>query len=97
MKVVGLREAKQKLSHCIDAAQREGVVITRHGKPAAVVVGLEGYDMEDVAYMTDPEFWRMIDERRKETRTIPIAEVRRQLGLPPFKKRARKSGGKRAG
>ncbi len=35
MKVLGLREAKQSLSMCIDKAQKDRVLITKHGKPAA--------------------------------------------------------------
>ena len=35
------------------------------GKPAAVVLGLESYDAEDLATASSPEFWRMIRQRRR--------------------------------
>lgn len=42
MREVQLREAKAQLSAVIDAAEKgEGSIITRHGKPAAVVIGIE--------------------------------------------------------
>jgi len=81
MKVVGLRDAKQTLSDCIDHAQHERVLITRHGRPAAVVIGVEGEDLEDVLLQMDPKFWEMIEERRRNSSTIPLDEVRRRYGL----------------
>lgn len=42
MKTVQLREAKATLSALIDAAEQgEATTITRHGKPAAVLVPIE--------------------------------------------------------
>lgn len=42
MREVQLREAKATLSAVVDAAEAgEASIITRHGKPAAVVVGFE--------------------------------------------------------
>jgi prevent-host-death family protein len=42
MQHIQLRDAKAQLSAVIDAAQKgEAAVITRHGKPAAVVLGYD--------------------------------------------------------
>ena len=39
-----LQEAKSRLSELVDSARREGAqVITRHGKPVAVVMSAEAY------------------------------------------------------
>jgi len=54
MKTVALREAKQSLSGFVAHAQRERVLITKHGKPAALVIGVEGQDLEDVLLAQDP-------------------------------------------
>ena len=45
---MALREAKDKLSEAVDASQRGCVLVTRHGKPVAVLVGVEGRDLLDV-------------------------------------------------
>jgi len=37
------------------------------------------YDAEDWSYITDPEFWQMIRERRKETKMVSLEEVRARL------------------
>jgi len=42
MREMQLREVKAKLSAVVDAAEHgEGSIITRHGKPAAVVISFE--------------------------------------------------------
>ena len=80
MKTVALREAKQSLSGHVAHAQRERLLITKHGKPAAIVIGVEGQEIEDVLLAQDPEFWKLIEERRRE-RSVPLTEVRATLGL----------------
>ena len=85
MKTVGMREAKQLLSAYVARAQHERVIIMKHGKPAAVVIGVEGQDLEDVLLAHDPPFWKLMHERREQP-TVPLQEVRRRLGLSPAKK-----------
>ena len=42
MREVQLRDAKAQLSAVVDAAEQgEAALITRHGKPAAVIIGFE--------------------------------------------------------
>ena len=48
LKTVGMREAKAELSRIVRGSQRDRFVITRHGKPMVVVVGVDGMDMVDV-------------------------------------------------
>lgn len=66
MKLIPLREAKEQLSEYVVAAQKDRVLITKHGKPSALIWGVEGYDIEDIVYMTDPKFWGMIRKRRHQ-------------------------------
>jgi prevent-host-death family protein len=82
MKTVALREAKQSLSGFVAHAQRERVLITKHGKPAALVIGVEGQDIEDVLLSQDPEFWKLVEARRQQP-TLSLADVRARLGVAP--------------
>jgi prevent-host-death family protein len=90
VKVLGLREAKQTLSECIDKAQKERVLITKHGKPAAIVIGVAGQDLEDVLLEMDPKFWEMIETRRRSSSTLSLEEVRRRYGFTQRAKGKRK-------
>jgi hypothetical protein len=40
---------KKKIKKCFDVSQQDKVVITRCGKPAAILVGVAGRDWTDVA------------------------------------------------
>lgn len=90
MKVVALGRAKNELSAYVDAAQHDRVLVTRHGKPAAIIIGVEGEEFEDLMTRSDPDFWRMIESRRKASKTISSDEMRRRLGAPKKPRSRRK-------
>ena len=93
MKTVPLREAKQSLSGYVDQAQHERVLITRHGRPTALVIGVEGRELEDIL-SADPDFWELIEARRREP-TVSLADVRARLDLPKRPATARTSTSRR--
>ena len=64
MRFVGVREAQVHLSGLVDRAQKERVILTRHGRPIAILTGLAGRDLEEVLLAQDPSFRRMIAARR---------------------------------
>ncbi len=78
MKTVTARDLQKKVKECMDLSQEDQVVITRHGKPAAVLVGVEGRDWEDLVLQTSPAFWELIEDRRKQ-RTISLTELNTRL------------------
>ena len=78
MKTVSVRDLQKNVKECVDASQEDRVVITRHGRPAAVLVGVEGEDWEDIVLQTDPSFWKLIRKRRKE-KTISLDELKAEL------------------
>ena len=83
MKLIGIREARERLSAVVLRAQRERVVLTRHGKPAALLIGIEGEDFEEVLLKADEEFWSQLAEQRRRNDTLSEAEAMRELALPP--------------
>jgi antitoxin Phd len=68
MREVQLRDAKATLSAVVDdAAHGESVVITRHGKPAAVVIGFE--EWQRLAHV--PSFGRLLMSAPLDTDDLP--------------------------
>ena len=53
MNCVGLKDAKVQLRKYADRAPEDRIVITRRGKPAALVIGVEGQDIEKVILGSD--------------------------------------------
>jgi prevent-host-death family protein len=79
VKTVTVRDLQKKVKECVDGAQADRVIITRHGRPAAVLLGVEGDGWEDVLLQTGPTFWKLIRARRRQP-TISLAQLKRRLG-----------------
>jgi prevent-host-death family protein len=66
---VPLTEAKDNLSKYVKLAARQDVVITKHGRPAAVLIGFETEeDYDEYRLETDPRFLARIEQARRELR-----------------------------
>jgi len=65
MKKIALSEVKDDLSKYLHLAEKEGIVITRHGKPAGVLIGFESEDdWFDYRLENDPRFLQRIEQAR---------------------------------
>ena len=66
MKRIALSDAKDELSKYLRAAEQEEIVITRHGKPAGLLIGFKSEeDWFEYRLEHDPRFVRRIDAGRK--------------------------------
>jgi prevent-host-death family protein len=69
IKEVPLSEIKDDLSRFLREAETQEIVITRHGKPAGVLIGFESEDdWFDYRLENDPRFLRRVNEARKSLR-----------------------------
>ena len=69
MKKVALSDVKDHLSEYLALAEREEVIITRHGKPAGVLIGFATEDdWFDYRLEHDPRFLTRIEAARKNLR-----------------------------
>jgi len=80
MKAVALAKVKDDLSRYLRQAEREEIVITRHGQPAAVLIGFQSEeDWFEYRLEHHPEFLRRVAEARAEVlagRGIPLRSLR---------------------
>jgi len=69
MKKVPLSEVKDDLSKFLRQAEKEEVVITRHGKPAGVLIGFESEDdWFDYRLEHDARFLSRVESARQQLR-----------------------------
>ena len=69
MKKVALSDVKDNLSKYLRLAEKQEIVITRHGKPAGVLIGFESEDeWFDYRLENDPRFLKKIEAARKSLR-----------------------------
>ena len=78
MKEATLEQLTQNAPRLMADAQQERILITHDGRPLAVIVGIENKDEEDWELEASPEFWGMIEERRREV-GVSLEEVERHL------------------
>ena len=78
MKKATVQDLQKHADEVVTRAQKDRVVITRQGKPAAVLVGVTKQDWESVALQTDPKFWKLIRARREQA-TRSLSQVRDRL------------------
>ena len=70
MKEVPLSELKDDLSRFLREAETQEIVITRHGKPAGVLIGFGSEDdWFEYRLEYDPRFQRRIEQARKDLRS----------------------------
>ena len=66
MKKVALSKAKDHLSEYLDLAEKEEILITRHGRPAGILIGFASEDdWFDYRLEHDPRFLSRIAAARK--------------------------------
>ena len=66
MRQVPLSELKDDFSRFLREAEKQEIVITRHGKPAGVLIGFQSEDdWFDYRLENDPRFLRRIERARK--------------------------------
>lgn len=90
MKQIALSEIKDDLSRFLREAESERIVITRHGKPAGVLVGFATEDdWLEYRLENDPRFLSRIENARAEIaagRGVRLEEV----GVAPARRSARR-------
>jgi prevent-host-death family protein len=66
MKRVALSDVKDHLSEYLDMAEKEEVIITRHGKPAGILIGFGSEeDWFDYRLEHDPRFLARVASARE--------------------------------
>jgi prevent-host-death family protein len=96
MKKVPLSVVKDDLSRYLRLAEGEEVIITRHGRPAGVLIGFHSEDeWFDYRLESDPRFLNRVEQARqsiRDGRGIPLEKLARDLSAnsPQQPKRRRR-------
>jgi prevent-host-death family protein len=79
MKKVALSQVKDDLSRYLRQAESEEIVITRHGRPAGVLIGFKSEDdWFEYRLESDPRFLARIESARRRLiagKGIPLEKV----------------------
>lgn len=87
---VPLADAKNRLSEVVERLEREHgrVVITKHGRPAAVMLSIEDLESleETLEILSDPVLMRSIRRAQREAEAGKAARVTREEALGRIKR-----------
>jgi len=84
--VIGVRELRNKLTQILRAVETrgEGVVVSRHGRPTALILPIDSEEAEDYVMAHAPEILRSMREANRDLehgRTVPLEEYRDTRGV----------------
>lgn len=85
MKIAPLAEVKDRFSAYIDESHESPVVVTRNGRPVAMLIAIEeDDDLDSLLLVHNPRFLQLLEEARQRVRVtggVPLAEFRRRLNV----------------
>jgi hypothetical protein len=74
MKETTLEQIARDPLSFVEAVQHDRLLITHDGRPMAVVIGIENKGEQDLRLEADPDFWGMIEQRRRRS-TVPLQDA----------------------
>lgn len=83
MKIAPLAEVKDRFSAYVDESRESPVVVTRNGRPVALLIAIEEEDdLDSLLLAHNPRFVQLLEEARQRVRVtggVSLAEFRRRL------------------
>ncbi|MBX2998630.1 MAG: type II toxin-antitoxin system Phd/YefM family antitoxin [Caldilineaceae bacterium] len=83
MKIAPLAEVKDRFSAYIDESQESPIIVTRNGRPVAMLIAIKDEDdLDSLLLAHDQRFLRLLEEARQRVRAtggLSLAEMRQQV------------------
>ena len=84
MRTLDIKNATLSLAEYANEVGEGPIIITREGRPVAVVLSVENADLETISLSTNPRFIALIEHSRKRQESeggISSEEMRERLSL----------------
>ena len=81
MKVVTVPQHAVEINALLAQARHEDLLLRSADGSEFMLVAIEDFDEEMAQTRRNEKFMAWLDERAKQTQTVPLEEVKRQLGL----------------
>jgi prevent-host-death family protein len=85
MKIAPLAEIKNHFSAYIDESKESPVVVTRNGRPVALIIAIQAEDdLDSLLLANNPRFNQLLEEARARVRMtggVSLAEMRRRVSV----------------
>ncbi len=84
MKKIELEQAQGSLADYIKNTESEGIIISRQGKPIAILISVENLDEETVRLSLNSDFINILNTSRESLQTeggISLEQMKQELGI----------------
>ena len=81
MKTVAIPPQAVEVNSLLEQARDEDVLVRTADGAEFVVMAVDDFDQEITKTRQNARLMAMLDERAKQAQTLPLREVKRQLGL----------------
>src|SRR5262249_43043076 len=82
-----------------EPSKREDIVVTKNGRPTAILHAVTDEDLEDYLFESDPRFIARIEARRREFQRhggTSLSDVRKEFAIPGSRRGRRPSPRRRS-
>ena len=87
MKIAPVAEVKNRFSAYIEESRESPIVVTRNGRPVAMLIAIEDEDdLDSLLLVHNSRFLQLLEAARQRVRVaggVSLAEFRRQLESSP--------------
>jgi hypothetical protein len=81
VKTISVTRESAEINALLDQARNEDILIVAPDGTEFMVSAVEDFDAEIARTRKNPELMAELDRRAKQSETVPLKEVKRQLGL----------------
>ena len=81
MKTIELNQVPPDVIHLLEQARHENLMIRLEDGSEFLVVAIDDFDEEIARTRNNPRLMTLLEERARQTATIPLDEVKRRLDL----------------
>jgi hypothetical protein len=81
MKVIPVSPHATEINELLDQARHEEVLLQSADGSEFLLVAIDDFAQEVLRTRQNERLMALLDERAKQTQTVPLDEVKRQLGL----------------
>ena len=81
MKTVDLPKASPEVANLLDQARRDDLFVRLGDGSQFLLIAVVDFEAEMQKTRDNPKLMALLDERAKQTDTVPLDEVKRRLGI----------------
>jgi len=81
MKTVAISKRSKSINELLRKASRENIIIRTHDGTEFILAEIDDFNREIKLTRQNEKLMRFLEQRAKETKTIPLDEVKTQLGI----------------